>query len=259
MDPFRDRVVLITGAASGIGRQMARVLAADGARVGALDVQADALASLAKELDGKPFASAVADVTDLAAVRAAAAELERQLGPTDILVASAGIGCETSALTFDGEAVARHIRVNLIGVANSIDAVLPGMRERRSGHLVALSSLASYRGLPRMGGYCASKAGVNALLDSLRVELRPLGIAVTTICPGWIRTAMTAPLGLPDSVMMEVDVAVGRMLAAVRKRKAFVAFPARLAWQVRLLRYLPRRISDWLAYQLMIRAGRLNQ
>jgi NAD(P)-dependent dehydrogenase (short-subunit alcohol dehydrogenase family) len=253
MTTLADRVVLITGAGSGIGRRIALDLAAEGARVAALDLRADLLEALAAELKGKPVATAAADVTDLAAVREAAARLEAQLGPTDVLIASAGLGRETSALTFKAEDVNEQLRVNLLGVVNSIDAVLPGMRQRRGGHLVALSSLASYRGLPFMAGYCASKAGVNALLDSLRVELRPLGIAVTTLCPGWIRTPMTAPLSLPGVSMMDVDVAVRRMLGAVRARRPFLAFPAGSAWQVRLLRYLPRPVSDWMVGRLLAR------
>src|SRR5262245_32283204 len=219
MPPFSDRVALITGAASGIGRQLALQLAAEGARVAALDLQADGLEKLAGELAGKPFARAVADVTDLAAVRRAVADLEGQLGPTDLLIASAGIGRETPALTFRAEDLNAQIQVNLLGVVNSIDAVLPGMRARGRGHLVALSSLASYRGLPKMAGYCASKAGLNALLDALRVELRPLGIAVTTLCPGWVRTPLTATIRLPEGYMMEVDEAARRMLKAIRRRK----------------------------------------
>ena len=112
------------------------------------------------------------DVTDLAATRAAVKDLEGRLGPTDLLIASAGIGRKTAADTFSAEEVNAHIQVNLIGVVNAVDAVLAGMRERRRGHLVVLSSLASYRGMPFMAGYCASKAGVNALFDSLRLELR---------------------------------------------------------------------------------------
>ena len=96
-------------------------------------------------------------------MRVAAAQLEAQLGPTDLLVASAGVGRETSALDFDADVFAETVRINLIGVSNSIAAVLPGMCERRRGHLAALSSLASYRGIPRMAAYCASKAGVNAV------------------------------------------------------------------------------------------------
>src|SRR5262245_24284663 len=129
MDSFRDRVVLITGAASGIGKALALRLAAEGARIAALDRQGDALEALARELDGKPFARAVADVTDLAAVRAAVAQMEAQLGPTDLLIASAGIGKETAAAAFDAESINAHIQVNLIGVVNSIDSVLAGMRQ----------------------------------------------------------------------------------------------------------------------------------
>ena len=246
MESFHNRVALITGAASGIGRQLAHTLAAEGARIAALDRQAEALDSLAAELKGKAMACAVADVTDLPAVRAAVAQLETQLGPTDLLVASAGIGMATPADAFRAEDFAAQIQVNLIGVANTLDAVLPGMCQRRHGHVAALSSMASYRGLPHMAGYCASKAGVNSLLDSLRVELRPLGIAVTTICPAWIRTPLTIPLGLPDADMMEVEEAVRRIVQALRSRQPFLAFPAGITWQARLLRHTPRSISDWL-------------
>jgi short-subunit dehydrogenase len=253
MATFADRVVLITGGASGIGRQFAKAMAAEGAKVAALDVNAGMLESLAAELKGKPFASAVADVTDLNAVRAATRQVESILGPTDVLIASAGIGRETSALDYKGEDMAALISINLIGVSNAIDAVVAGMRERRSGQIAALSSLASYRGVPRMAGYCASKAGVSALLDSIRVELKPLGIAVTTLCPGWIKTPMTDAVSVPGAVMMPVEEAVRRMLAVIRARRSHYAFPANQAWQVRMLKYLPRGITDALVMGQMNR------
>jgi NAD(P)-dependent dehydrogenase (short-subunit alcohol dehydrogenase family) len=255
MDSFTNRVVLITGAASGIGRQLALTLADQGAVVAALDQKSGALDALAAELRncGKRCGTAIADVTDAAGVRAAVADLETQLGPTDVLIASAGIGRATPATDFVAEEFAAHINVNLIGVANSVAAVLPGMRERRRGHLVALSSLASYRGLPVLSAYCASKAGVNALFDSLRVELRPYGIACTTICPGYIRTPMTEALDSPPPNMMELKDAVRHMIAAVRARKSFVAFPRPTVWRMRLLRYLPHRLSDWLAHRVLVR------
>jgi NAD(P)-dependent dehydrogenase (short-subunit alcohol dehydrogenase family) len=249
MESFHNRVALITGAASGIGRQLALSLADEGARIAALDRQGEALDHLAAELKGKPVACAVADVTDLVAMRAAVPQLETQLGPTDLLIASAGIGIETPAETFRAEDFTAQIQVNLIGVINTLDAVLAGMCQRKSGHVAVLSSMASYRGMPHMGGYCASKAGVNSLLDALRVELRPHGIAVTTICPAWIRTPLTTPLGLPDKDMMEVEDAVRLILGALRARKPFLAFPAGMAWQARLLRHTPQPISDWLTRQ----------
>jgi NAD(P)-dependent dehydrogenase (short-subunit alcohol dehydrogenase family) len=246
MDSFSNRVALITGAASGIGQQLALSLAAEGARIAALDRNSEGLDQLAGELKGKTVSCAVADVTDLAAVRSAVTRMEEQLGPTDLLVASAGIGIETPAVTFRVEDFTAQIQVNLIGIINTLDAVLPGMCQRGHGHIAALSSMASYRGLPHLGGYCASKSGVNSLFDSLRVELGQHGIVMTTICPAWIRTPLTTPLGLPEKDIMEVDDAVRIILAGLRARKPFLAFPTWSAWQARLLRHTPRPISDWL-------------
>src|SRR5207302_2247771 len=121
-----------TGAASGIGRQFALALADEGARVAALDLQPDPLARLEEELKnkGRTVATAVGDVTDRDSLQAAVGHLQECLGPTDLLIASAGIGRETSALNFCAADVEATLRVNLIGVANSIAAVLPGMLER---------------------------------------------------------------------------------------------------------------------------------
>jgi NAD(P)-dependent dehydrogenase (short-subunit alcohol dehydrogenase family) len=257
MSDFRDRVAVITGAGSGIGGQLARLLAAEGARIAAVDVQQAGLDTLARDLPGKPIATATADVTNLPAMREAVARLEAQLGPADLLIASAGVGRSTPAEGFDAEDINQILRINLLGVVNAVDTVLAGMRQRRRGHLVGLSSLASYRGLPMMAAYCASKAGVNALFDSLRVELPPFNIAVTTICPGWVRTPMTAPLGLPDRATVPVEKAAGIILDAIRRQRPFVAFPANMVFQVRLLKYLPRPISDWLAGRRMEQTRRM--
>ncbi len=251
MDSFANRVVLITGAGSGIGRQMALSVAAEGAAVAALDLQPDGLDSLAAELKGKPVATAVADVTDRDSLYPAVHGLERRVGPTDVLIANAGIGTETGADPYNAEGIEAQVRVNLVGVSNSIGAVLPGMIERRHGQLVAIASLASYRGLPKMAGYCASKAGVCALMEALRVELQPLGVAVTTICPGWIRTPLTENIGVPHPYLMDPREAVQRILGAVRQRRAFFAFPGPAVRRVRLLRCLPAGLSDWLVRRMM--------
>jgi NAD(P)-dependent dehydrogenase (short-subunit alcohol dehydrogenase family) len=246
MPSFADRVILITGAGSGLGRQFALQLAAEGAVIAAVDLRADSLEKLTAELPGKRLAWEVADVTDVNAIREATAKLQDRLGPIDILIANAGIGIENSALAFRAEDFNAQIQVNLIGVANSVDAVLRGMMKRQQGHIVAISSLASYRGLPRMAGYCASKAGVNSLCDTLRFELRPLGIRVTTICPYWIETPLTANINVPKPNMMDVESSVRRIIEAIRAKKTFYAFPFGPTMQVRLLKWLPPRWSDWM-------------
>jgi NAD(P)-dependent dehydrogenase (short-subunit alcohol dehydrogenase family) len=248
-------VALITGAGSGLGRALARALAAEGTAVAAIDLKPEPLATLAEELGSKKVEWAVADVTDRPALRAAVAQLEERLGPVGLLIANAGIGLETPGVTFPAEAIEAVIRVNLIGVVNSIEAVLPGMVKRQGGHLVAVSSLASFRGLPRMAGYCASKAGVNAVMDALRVELKPHGISVTTICPGWIQTPMTANLDVPKPHLMEAAEAARRIVRAIRRRWPFYAFPRPAARRLRLLSWLPTAASDWLLYRVVRSLG----
>jgi short-subunit dehydrogenase len=258
---WEPQVALITGAASGLGRQLAFLLAAEGVAVAAVDLQAQGLQSLEQELHtrGTRVASEIADVTDAVALQKAVTALEARVGPVDLLIASAGIGTATPALDFDGAGFATLIQVNLLGVANSVAAVLPGMLSRGRGHLVAISSLASYRGLPSLAGYCASKAGVNALMESLRVELRGHGIVTTTVCPGWVRTPMTAQLPLKVPLMLELDDAARRILRAIRQRRAFTAFPGRTRRQVALMRWLPAGVSDWMLQRMVCALEKLRQ
>jgi len=252
------RAALVTGAGSGLGRQLAVRLAAQGVAIAGLDLRAEGLQTLEQELRARGATAAweVADVTDAKALGAAVQALEAKVGPVDLLIASAGIGVETSALWFVPETFATVIQVNLVGVANSVAAVLPGMLARRRGQLVAISSLAAYRGLPFMGAYCASKSGLNALMEAIRVEVKPRGITTTIVCPGWVRTPMTAQLKLPIPHMLEVEDAARQILEAVRKGKRFAAFPWGTAWQMRLLRWLPAEVSDWVVSRLMRRLAK---
>jgi len=253
MPAFANQVVFITGAGSGIGRQLALALAAEGAAILAVDLKPEPLEALGKYLGDARYAWAIADVTDITGLRSVVKDLERKMGPVDILIANAGIGRDTSALNFHAEDVEAQIKVNLIGVANSIDAVLPGMLARNRGHIVAMSSLASYRGLPKMSGYCAAKAGVNGLLEGMRIELRPKGIHVSIVCPGWIRTPLTANIKVPQPYMMDVEYATQRIVEAIRAKKEFFAFPGPARRRMRLLRWLPSRLSDWLVVRVVRR------
>ncbi len=251
MSEFASEVIVITGAASGLGRGMARALAAEGAAIGAIDRTDVGLEALAKEFDGKRFAFAMADVTDRAAVALAVKQLEEKLGPTDRMIANAGIGKPTGMLEFSAVDFAEIVQVNLIGVANSVAAVLPGMIQRKRGHLVGISSLASFRGLPLMSAYCAAKIGVNSLFDSMAVELKPHGISCSTVCPGWVRTPLTDQIKFKMKNLLEVDDAVRRILDAVRRRKRFCAFPPRIAILLRIIRCLPPAIADRMMAQLI--------
>jgi NAD(P)-dependent dehydrogenase (short-subunit alcohol dehydrogenase family) len=260
------RVALITGAGSGIGRALAKLLVQEeGYVVAAIDRREDGLRSLADELQAfaddlgvntvlqMPIAWTVADVTDAAGLSQATRELEAKLGPTDLLIANAGIGTETSGLNYNVDDINKVMSVNLLGVSNSIGAVLPGMIERKRGHLVAISSVASYRGLPRLLAYCASKAGVNAIMDGLRVELAPLGIHATTICPGWVRTPLTEHLEGKLEHLVEVDVAAQEIAYAIRRKLAFYTFPRAMRWRLGFMMTWPRSWQDWYITRTMNR------
>jgi NAD(P)-dependent dehydrogenase (short-subunit alcohol dehydrogenase family) len=240
------RVALITGAGRGLGRELALALSRNGVAIAALDRDPQGLLSLEAEIRnlGGSIAWELADVTDAPSMAAKVALLEEQLGPIDLVIANAGIGKETPAHDFRADEVARLVNINLLGVTNTVAAVLPGMIERRRGHIVGISSLASLHGLPRMIGYCASKAGVNALLESLRLELKQHDITVTTVCPGYMKTPMNAEMN--QASLMDMTTAVNHVLHAIRKRHGFYAFPRSQAMGLWFVRLLPGWLSDWL-------------
>lgn len=244
----KTRVALITGAGSGLGRALAFALARNGFSIMAIDRQVDGLITLEDELhcENRIVGWAVADVTDARDLQEKVTSLAIRLGPVDLAIANAGIGGATSALSLCPEDFVRLVQVNLFGTVNTVAAVLPGMLERRRGHIVGISSLASLRGLPGLLGYCASKAGINAFLEGLRLEVKPYGIAVTTVCPGWMSTPMNASMQKPLPAMMDVEVAVQKILTAIRRRHRFLVFPKRLGLGLGALRWLPGWLSDWL-------------
>ncbi len=253
--PFNNEVVLITGAGGGIGRQVALEMARLGAVIAALDLHPEPLERLLTDLKAANCAGGweIADVTDRPALFSAVSKLEQRVGPIRIAIANAGIGIKTSAVGFSAEDFEKQIAVNLIGVANTVAAVLPAMLERRRGHLVAIASLAAYHGIPHMAGYCASKAGVMNMMDSLRVELKPFGIACTTICPGWIRTPLTENLPDPKPNMMSVEEAARRIVQAIRRRQPHCAFPFSTLFLVRMLRWTPTPVGDWMLRTILPR------
>ncbi|BAS26132.1 SDR family NAD(P)-dependent oxidoreductase [Limnochorda pilosa] len=257
MSPWTGTVALITGASSGLGRQLAGELGRRGARVGLLARREAELAEAAREVEaaGGRALPLPADVGDVAAVRAATARLHEAFGPVDLLVVNAGVGGSGPVERIDPERHAKVIRTNLLGAIHAVGCVLPSMLQRRSGKIVAVSSLAGWRGLPGTAAYSASKAALSTYFESLRVDLRSHGIRVTVVDPGFIDTPMTAGRsGLP--LLVPVDVAARRILRAAERGAPTLAFPWPLALSLRLVRLLPARLYDplaaraaWFAFQ----------
>jgi short-subunit dehydrogenase len=245
-----DSVAVVTGASSGIGWALAQGLAAEGYRVGLMARRKDKLDELAETIRRGGGAAAVApgDVGSWEETAAAVTRLADELGPIDLLVANAGVGLPTLCDPVNLSDVQEMIRVNLLGVIYAFTAVLPSMLERGRGHLAAVSSLAAYKGLPGESAYCASKAAVNTYLEGLRIQLRGRGIRVTTLCPGFVRTPMTAGNSFAMPGLLEADGAARRMVRALRKKRKVYNFPWQTWLLMQLIRRLPDRVLAWLMH-----------
>ncbi len=240
---------MITGASSGIGRALAVSLARRGAKLGLIARRAEALAEVVGEIEvlGAQAVAQPADVQDSSSLALAVDQLRERLGPIDVMIANAGIGPTKHASELCGEDIAEVININVIGAANSATAVMPDMLARGRGHLVVISSLAAYRGLPKSAAYCASKAAVSALFESLRLDLEPSGIDVSIIHPGFIKTPLTAGRQAQLPFLMELDDAVEKIVSAIERRKKTYSFPWQLATVVRAGMIMPVWMYDWVS------------
>jgi short-subunit dehydrogenase len=169
---------------------------------------------------------------------------EARFGPIARLIANAGGAPKARSETFSAAEIAAVVDLNLVGVANCVEAVLPGMRERRSGHLVAVSSLAAYRGLPGAAAYSASKAALTNMMESLRIDLRGSGIDVSVIAPGFVSTKPNKPKKANRPLRLELEPATALMHRAILARKPYYAFPKTMVALVWLGRLMPAAIYD---------------
>ena len=238
---------MITGASSGIGKGLALEIASRGAHLGLLARREELLKEIVDEVKNGKAVAASADVRDIKAVREAADRFRIELGPIDILIANAGIGTSDHATRLTPEHAANVIGINVLGAVNSVAAVLPEMVERGQGRLVAISSLAAYRGLAKSAAYCASKAALTAYFESLRIDLRPTGVGVTVIHPGFIKTDLTSGREAKMPYLMELDTGVKKIISAIEKEKTLYAFPWQLATIVRASMLMPPAMYDWIA------------
>lgn len=239
-------VAFVTGASSGLGMGLALRLASEGYAVALAARRAGRLEGLVRDVEagGGRALACPCDVTDREQVHAAVARAETELGPVDLLVANAGVGAMTPAYSLDAADLERILRVNVLGAAYPTEAVLPGMIRRRKGHLVAIGSLTGYGGLPASAAYSASKAAVKNYFESLRIDLRGSGVAVTVITPGYVKTEMTAKNDHPMPFLMELDDAVDIMVRAIRRRVPHLSYPRPLSTLTWVGQVFPRRLYD---------------
>lgn len=236
--------VFITGASSGLGRALAEHYDGRGATLGLAARRSDALQAFASSARS-PCSIYPLDVRDAVALRNAAAHFMAKHGSPDIVLANAGVSVGTDVQRAEDVDVFREVvDVNLMGTVNTFQPFIGAMRASRAGVLAGIASVAGYRGLPGGAAYSASKAAVIAYLESTRVELYGSGVSVSTICPGYIATAMTEHNPYPMPFMMSAERAASKIAAAIDRRRSYVVIPWQMAIVARALRVTPNALFD---------------
>jgi short-subunit dehydrogenase len=262
-DPnLKTRSILITGASSGIGRALALTYAAPGvglALIGRNRERIEAVAAAARAL-GAEVDVGLVDVRDQAAMTAwiGAADARRRF---DLCIANAGIttGLAPGELYEDPRAVRAILGANLIGVLNTVEPLIGPMCARGSGQIAFIGSIAGLRGLPYAPAYCATKAAVHAYSESLRGRLRPAGVRVSLVIPGFVKT----PLNDSIDAMKPLEVSDAEAARLIRRgldrRKAVIAFPWPLYLAARLSRVLPVRLVDAILSRVEVKAPKTQE
>ena len=242
--PYRarpaDGAAWVTGASSGIGRDVARELARRGFVVFATARRAEALAALEREASGLAgrIRATPGDVTDRAGMAALYAAIEAEQ-PVALAVLNAGGGWRDAEGDFGGEAFQRTFAVNVQGVANTLNPALNAMRARRRGQIAIVGSLIGYGGVPNAYAYGPSKAAVISLAVGLKFLAEPDGVAVQVVNPGYVRTELTTQSRHPRPFLMECAEACRRICDGLERGGFEIRFPRRFAALVRLVQSLP--------------------
>ena len=241
------RSILITGASSGIGAALAEAYAGAGAHLALAGRDAERLAAIAAtcRTAGAKVRAERLEVTDPQAMAAWFRAVD-QAAPLDLVIANAGISGGRSGGAGADEPARAIFAVNLGGTLNTIEPALPLMLARGRGQLALMSSLAGFRGMPSAPAYCASKAAVRSYGEGLRGRLLDHGIAVSVICPGFVRTPLTKASPFPTPLIMAPERAAHIIRRGLERRRARIAFPLPMYLATRLLAALPPAWTDGL-------------
>ena len=237
--------ILITGASSGIGAALAKAYAADGVTLalsGRNRQRLDAVAAACRE-KGAEVAADTIDVTERAAMTGWVTATD-DAAPLGLVIANAGISAQTGGAGDDGEQVRDIFAVNVAGVLNTVLPVIPRMRHRGRGQIALMSSIAGFRGLPGAPAYSASKAAVKVYGEALRGRLAADGVGVSVVCPGYVRSRMTADNEFPMPFLMDAERAAAIVKRGLGRGKARICFPLPMHCAAWLLGALPPSWTD---------------
>lgn len=245
---FKNKVVLITGASTGIGNALAKLLAKEECSLALIARRGNLLKELENQLLGinQNVLSITCDVSDRNEVISAHRKIKDKFGKLDVAVLNAAIGCKTSVEEFKTAKAREVFDINVFGILNFVEEIIPDFIEKKEGIIVGVSTLAESRGWKGSGFYCASKAAVTILLENLRLELKPYKVKVLTVKPGFVDTPMVKKNKFDMPFLMSADRAAELIYRGIRKEKKIIQFPFPTAFGYKFSHIVPDILIDYL-------------
>ncbi len=244
-----NKVFLITGSSSGIGKEIAKLLSKENCSLALLARRGELLNSLAEQL--KPnkaiIKTYVCDVSNINDVQTVIDKVRVSFGRIDVAILNAGVGYKSVVPNYESEKAKETFDVNVFGITNFVEFILPDFIKRKQGMIVGVSSLADSRGWKGSGFYCASKAAATILLENLRVELKPFNVKVITVKPGFVKTHMSAKNKFPMPFLMSAEKAAKIIIKGMKKEKKVIQFPLPMVISSKLIRIVPDFLYEYFA------------
>jgi len=246
---FNDKVILITGASTGIGKEMAKMLAKENCSLALIARRGELLDDLAGKIktENPNIKTYVCDVAKPDEVKKVFPEIREQFKKVDIAILNAGIGSKSSAKDYSHENAKKTFDVNVLGIVNCVENLLPDFIKRKDGMIVGVSSLADSRGWQGSGFYCASKSAATILMENLRVELQPFNLKVITVKPGFVETPMTTKNKFPMPFLMSAGKAAKIIIDGIKKEKRIIQFPFPTVLGAKLMRVVPDFLFEYIS------------
>jgi short-subunit dehydrogenase len=245
---LKNKNIILTGASSGIGYELAKQLAKEGANLALLARRKNVIDSLAEEIEkhNSKIITIQCDVSNKASVHSAFNEAKVNFGEIDMVILNAGTSERVDIINFDVSKADEIYGVNTLGLIYCVKEVLQDFIQRKEGWIVGVSSLSDVRGFPRSSLYCSSKAASSIFLESIRIELKKYNIKIITVKPGFVKTPMTDKNEFYMPFLINVEKAAKIILKGIKKEKRIISFPLPIVLATKVLKILPDSIFDFL-------------
>ena len=250
---IQGKIILITGTSSGIGKALVSKLSKEKCKLVLVARRIELLEQLKNELHMTEEHTLIlkCDVTKKEEVKTAYNLIKQKFGSVDVAIFNSGVGYLVTPKNYNSKYAENTFGVNVLGIIYWIEQLLPEFLQRKNGTIVGVSSLADNRGYSGSGFYCASKAAVTNYLEGLCVELKPHGIKVITVKPGFVKTPMTDQNKFKMPLLMSADDAASKIIEGIKKEKRIIQFPWQMVLLTRVVGIIPSAAYEWLASKLM--------